>query len=122
MRTMQAVAMALIEVEMGGNLMVFAENDEGIRSIQSQSAVLLSGVPLRKSWGGGSHSVGSAMSSQPTATRAGMATYQTELPESELPMMATSKPAKMHATSQASLLAWVGDVTRGGPGISMAHK
>jgi len=38
--------MALIEVEKSGNLMLIMENDEGVRSIQGQRAVSLSGGPL----------------------------------------------------------------------------
>jgi len=56
------------------------------------------------------------------ATKAGMARYQTELPESELPMRATSTPAKTHANNQASLLTWLGGVTRDGPGTCMVFS
>jgi hypothetical protein len=91
-----------------------------VRTDCSQSADPSPGVPLARLWGGGSHSVGLARKSQPTATTAGMATYQTGLPESELPTMAMIRPAKTHADNQASLLTWLGDVVRGGPGTCMA--
>lgn len=56
------------------------------------------------------------------ATMAGTARYQTELPESELPIMATSAPARTHANSQASLLGWLGGVARGGSGTCMVYR
>jgi hypothetical protein len=50
---------------------------------------------------------------QPEAIAAGTAAYQTVLPESVLPMMATTSPARMHPDNNASRLTWLGAFMRG---------